>query len=400
METHGGAGGEVDFGEVAAVGVENVDCAELVEFDAGELVETVVEVPGGEVDVFGADEVADAGALVALLDLVPPALALIFDHGGFFEEDAWRGGVGCTEEIEEGEVGSGYGSEELPAGEDGGLAGAGADVGEELGGLFAAFEGCSCCACAGEAGVDGGEELFGDGCFGERQEECAVEGAGGALGVGVESAYGFDLVAEEVDSDGTVHLGGVDVEDAAAEGDLAGHLDDVDFGVADGEEVLDEHVGHVLFADFEMEGEGAVVVAGEETHAGGFDGRDDEFGLTCCYLPEGGGAGLLNLGVRGEIFEGKDVVRGEAEDGFGGQGSGELAGAEDGGLEGFGGFVVSDDDDAGSLRSADEEGEVEGTGGEGEPRDTSAPRASAQVAAYTLEGFRVLQVCEELADEG
>ncbi len=86
--------------------------------------EAVVEVPGGEVDVFGADEIADAGAVVALLDLVPPALALVFDHGGLFEEDAgrWAGGA---EEIEEGLVGSGYGGEELPAGEDGGFAGAG-----------------------------------------------------------------------------------------------------------------------------------------------------------------------------------------------------------------------------------------------------------------------------------
>ena len=85
--------------------------------------EAVVEVPGGEVDVFGADEVADAGALVALLDLVPPALALIFDHGGLFDEDAW-GGAGGVEEIEEGEVCAGDGGEELPAGEDGGFAGA------------------------------------------------------------------------------------------------------------------------------------------------------------------------------------------------------------------------------------------------------------------------------------
>ena len=102
VEALGGAGGEVDFGEVAAVGVEDVDCAELVEFDAGEFVEAVVEVPGGEVDVLGADEVADAGAVVALLDLVPPALALIFDHGGLFDEDArccWTGGA---EEVEEG----------------------------------------------------------------------------------------------------------------------------------------------------------------------------------------------------------------------------------------------------------------------------------------------------------
>ena len=91
--------------------------------------------------------------------------------------------------------------------------------------------------------------LFGDRGFGEREEQGVVEGGAGALGLGVEVADGFDLVAEEVDADGAVDLGGVDVEDAAAEGDLAGHLDYVDAGVADGEEVLDEHVGQVLFAD-------------------------------------------------------------------------------------------------------------------------------------------------------
>ena len=61
---------------------------------AGEVAEAVVEVPGGEVDVFGADEVADAGAVVALLDLVPPALALVLDHGGLFDEDAGVRGRG------------------------------------------------------------------------------------------------------------------------------------------------------------------------------------------------------------------------------------------------------------------------------------------------------------------
>jgi hypothetical protein len=104
--------------------------------------------------------------------------------------------------------------------------------------------------------------------------------------------------------------------------------------------------------------------------------------------------------VGGEVFEGEDVVGGKAEDGFGGEGAGELAGGEDGGVEGFGGFVVGDNDDAGGCGGADEVGKIEGAGGEGESRDTSAPRATAQVAAYTLEGFRVLQVCEELADEG
>jgi hypothetical protein len=164
--------------------------------------------------------------------------------------------------------------------------------------------------------------------------------------------------------------------------------------------VLDEHVGHVLFADFEVEGEGAVVVAGEELHAGGFDGGDDELGLACGYLPECCGAGLLDLGVGREVFKGEDVVGGEAEDRFGREGASQLASAQDGGLEGFGGLVVGDDDDAGGCCGAGEEGEVEGAGGKGESRDTSAPRATAEMAAYTLESFRMLQVCEELADEG
>ena len=150
----------------------------------------------------------------------------------------------------------------------------------------------------------------------------------------------------------------------------------------------------------EVEGEAAVEVAGEELHAGGFDGGDDEAGLAGGDFPERGGAGLLDLGVGREVFEGEDVVGGEAEDGFGGEGSGELAGGEDGGVEGFGGLVVGDDDDAGGVGGADEEGKVEGAGGEGESGDTSAPRASAQMAAYTLKGFGVLQVRQELADEG
>ena len=166
VEALGRARGEVDFREVATVRVENVYCAELVEVAAGEAAEAVFEVPGREVDVFGSDEVADAGAVVALLDLVPPALALIFDHGGLFEEDAGGG----AEEVEERLRGSCDGGEELPAGEDRGFAGAGADVGLEFDGLFAAFERCACDACSREAGVDCREKFFGDRRLGEREE--------------------------------------------------------------------------------------------------------------------------------------------------------------------------------------------------------------------------------------
>jgi hypothetical protein len=117
-------------------------------------------------------------------------------------------------------------------------------------------------------------------------------------------------------------------------------------------------------------------------------------------LPEGGGAGFLNLRVGREVFEGQDVVRCETEDLRGVERAGEVAGGEDGGVQGFGGFVVGDDDERGSLCSADEVRKIESAGGCGESGDTTTPRSAAKMAAHTLECFGVFQVREELADEG
>jgi hypothetical protein len=82
--------------------------------------------------------------------------------------------AGGAEEVEEGEVGSGYGGEELPTGEDGGLSGSCADMSQKLGGFFAAFEGCSSGAGAGEAGVDCAEKFFGYRGFGEGEKQGIV----------------------------------------------------------------------------------------------------------------------------------------------------------------------------------------------------------------------------------
>jgi hypothetical protein len=108
---------------------------------------------------------------------------------------------------------------------------------------------------------------------------------------------------------------------------------------------------------------------------------------------------LLNLGVGGEIFKGQDIVRGQAQDGVRAERSGKLAGAEHGGVEGFGGLVVGDDDDAGGVGGVDERRQIEGAGGGGEARDATTPGAGAEMAADTLEGLRVLEVREEFANK-
>ena len=123
----------------------------------------------------------------------------------------------------------------------------------ELARSFAAFDGrdCHCRTAAGQAGVDGFKNFFGDWDFGEGKEESGVDLRGRSLSFGVELADRFDLVTEEIDAHGTVLLGGVDVQDATTQGQLSWHFYDVDAGVADGEQVLDKHVGQVFFPDFE-----------------------------------------------------------------------------------------------------------------------------------------------------
>jgi len=382
VEARRGAGGDLDGRKRVLGGFEDIHCAELVEVAAGEMRKALVEFGGSDVDVGGADERADAGALVALLDLGPPAFGLVANHGRLFDEDARCGAAG-GEEIEERVLSAGDGSEELPAGKC-------ADI-VEVSGVCFGF---------GEAGVDGGQQFFGDGSLGEREQERGVEGVGAALRLGVEGADGFDLVAEEVEADGAVGFGGVDVHDAAADGDLAGHLDDIDFGVADAEEMLEEHVGEMLFAAAEMEGEAGVVVGREEAHAGGLDGRDEDAAGAGGELPERGGSLLEEVGVGGEIFEGENIVRGEGEDLRGRERAGEMAGGGDGCVEGFGGFVVCDEDERGGVERADEGGKDEGAGGAGESGDTPTPRAGCQMQPHTLERLGGFQVREERADEG
>ena len=195
--------------------------------------------------------------------------------------------------------------------------------------------------------------------------------------------------------------GRVDIEDAAAQGDLAGHLDDIDAGIADGEQVLDQHVGQVLFAAPQVQGERGVVVAREEPHAGGFDGRDDEaWPVPRGDLPERGGARLLDLGVGREIFEGQHVVRGQAQDGSAASAPVSSQAASTAAWSASAALLSATRMRQGALAAADEERKIERAGGEGEAGDTSAPGAGAQMAAHTLEGLRVLQVREQFADEG
>ncbi len=71
------------------------------------------------------------------------------------------------------------------------------------------------------------DRVLGEQRFARRQQQVAVDRAGGPLGVRVEQPQRFELVVEEVEPQALVEPGGEDVEDRAAYGELAG----VDHGV-------------------------------------------------------------------------------------------------------------------------------------------------------------------------
>ena len=93
---------------------------------------------------------------------------------------------------------------------------------------------------------------------------------------------------------------------------------------------------------------------------------------------------------------------GEADDGGGVEGAGEVGGGGEGLVEGLGGLVVGDEDKGGGFlrEELDEIREVKGAGGEGEAGDAAAALTGVKVTADSVEGFGCFEVGEEIADEG
>ena len=117
-------------------------------------------------------------------------------------------------------------------------------------------------------------------------------------------------------------------------------------------------------------------------------------------LPQGRGALLLHIGVGRDAFKRKHVVRGQAHDALGIDGTGEFAAGAECCFERFGGLVVGDDHDDGVPGGAGEERNVKGAGGIGESGHTTAPSREAEMPSHTLEAIGVLNAREGVANKG
>ncbi len=253
MEAQRGPRGQFDLAERRVL-VEHVHRAELIEIEAHVRVERRLQDFGAQIDVFGPDERADSGALVALLDLVPPAVDLVAHHGRLVDEER-----AARHEREQRALGAGDGREELPSRKDADAAGR-----RGFGGHLFVFD---FDALPAQPPIDRGQQALGDRRLGQRQQLRFVEARLRALRLGIEFADGLNLVAEELDAHGAVGFGRVDVENSAAARELARHFDEIHLRVADAGQVRGEHFDVDLFAALERDGEAGVVLEIEELHA-------------------------------------------------------------------------------------------------------------------------------------
>jgi hypothetical protein len=273
VEASGGARGE--FKARAAVGDET----ELLEFDARGFEDGAIEFG------FAPEIVGDFGS-------VGLAMALVIFGGGF---EMLAGGFAKIDGLVEKDEG--------------------------LEGTFGEFKERGCADFPAATDPAGGlpVESFlaaggGDAPFGERENGGFDDGSDGALGAGIKFANALNGVAEKFKTNGTGRFGRKDVDDATANGELAGEIDHFGAGVTGAGEVGDEFfVGNFrVFGESAREGEVdiRILVAPESGGKRGDDERDFAVGETV----ESGGAAFEDVRVSRLRIPRKAIESGEDGD--------------------------------------------------------------------------------------
>ena len=236
--------------------------------------------------------------------------------------------------------------------------------------------------------------------FGQRQERGALDGAGGSLGGGIVGANGFDGVAEEFEADRLQRFGRIDVDDAAADGELAGHVAGDLFVVAGAGEKIDQGLMLDGFVAGDGAGELRIKFAVAQAPERGLDRSDEEVGFAGGEAPERDGAVFGNFGVRGTIFVGQNFVSRKVDDaavGFSGNGAIKIAQRLE---EHFGALIGFDQDDEGTAEFGESQRDDEGFGRIGEAGEAHFAASAAQRVEGLLGDRAAGHSREKLADDG
>ena len=212
------------------------------------------------------------------------------------------------------------------------------------------------------------------------------------LRIRIKLPYRFNLIAKEVDAHRPIHLRRIHVDNAAANRHLARHLDDVNPRVADRKQMLDQHLGHVLFALLQLQRKARIVVAPKQFHAHSFNWRDHQPCSAGRQLPQRNGSLLLNFRVRRKILKRENIVRRKPQDLRGRDHSRQLTSCQYRRMQSLRRLIVGNNHQRRRLPRPHKVRKVKSASRGCESGHTSTPRATCQMAAYTLKCCGGLQV--------
>ncbi len=187
--------------------------------------------------------------------------------------------------------------------------------------------------------------MIADRRFCQGQQQRFIHGIRRTLRSGIEAANRFHLVAEELDAHRALGFGRINIEDAAPQSILTGHLDDIGGVVADSVQVSEKVINVERFSAAQNASEIGIVLGGALKDGGRRHGRDHNRRLAGGDLPQGSRALFLQFGMRREILERKHVAGRQGDHGLRIAGAGEFAEASQHGDEILDDAVVVDYDD-------------------------------------------------------
>ena len=158
---------------------------------------------------------------------------------------------------------------------------------------------------AGQVSVSAAKTVRG--LLGKRRKRHTLNGANGALRVGIKFPQRFDGISEEFDAHGPLGFRGKNIDDSAAHRELAGHFHHVMGFVADAAEMRDQVVERKSFIASERARLIRIVSRVGKTHASRSHGRDHDAGLAGGVAPQSYRAIFKNFRVRSGLLPRQNV---------------------------------------------------------------------------------------------
>ena len=227
-----------------------------------------------QINVRRRDQRPDARPLVPLLDLVPPAVDLVFDHRRLFHQQHR-----ARKQIEQRARRAAHTGEEFPSRKDRNAA--------RGNGLFHQLRIiCRRHARSAQPRVYRRQQPFRHRRLGQRQQPRFIQRRRRALRLRIEFPDRLNLVAEKLKPHRPVCFRRIDVEDAAAPRELPRHLHHIHARVADACQVRQQRLDVDFFAAPQHQGQPRVEGGREQLHRRRFHRRHHNRRLARSDLPQ------------------------------------------------------------------------------------------------------------------